>query len=131
MPTITSSHKREEYKVEIKSSTGNVIIADEPIAVGGKDLGFAPKELLSSALAACTSVTLHMYADRKGWDLQEVKLEIDFERDEKANKTTLHRKLELIGNLDAEQRKRLLAIANACPIHKVLSNPIEILTELV
>lgn len=68
MAKITSSIKQELYKVEIKSPTGNVVIADEPVDKGGKDLGFSPKELLASALATCTSATVKMYADRKEWD---------------------------------------------------------------
>lgn len=70
-----------------------------------------------------------MYADNKGWDLQEVKLEIDLQWDEKANKTIINRTLELFGNLDEKQRDRLMMIANACPVHKILTNPIEINTE--
>lgn len=131
MAKITSSIKKELYKIEITSPTGNVVIADEPIDVGGKDLGFSPKELLASALAACTSATVRMYADRKGWELEEVKLEIELERDEKENKTVINRKLEFIGNLDDTQKSRLLTVANACPIHKILSNPIEINSQLV
>lgn len=77
MSKISSSIKTERYKVEIKSPSGNSVIADEPISKGGRDLGFSPKELLISALAACTSVTVKMYAERKEWDLQEVKLEIE------------------------------------------------------
>lgn len=130
MTKITSSIKKELYKVNIESPTGNVLEADEPIAMGGNDLGFSPKELLASALAACTSATLRMYADRKGWDLEEVKLEITLERDDKEKKTTINRRLELIGNLDDSQKSRLLAVANACPMHKILSNPIDIYSEL-
>lgn len=130
MAKISSSIKNELYKVEITSPTGNVVIADEPLALGGKDLGFSPKELLASALAACTSATLKMYANRKGWDLEEVKLEIELERDEKEKKTVINRKLILLGNLDETQKSRLLTIANSCPIHKILSNPIEIHTQL-
>lgn len=126
MVKITSSIKNENYKVEIKSSTGNSIIADEPIDKGGKDLGFNPKELLASALAACTSATVKMYADRKECDLQEVKINIELDFIAKENKTIINRKLEFIGNLDDAQKSRLLAIANACPVHKILSNPIEI-----
>ncbi|TXH30074.1 MAG: OsmC family peroxiredoxin [Cyclobacteriaceae bacterium] len=126
MPHVTSSIKKELYRIEIQSPTGNIVIADEPLEMGGKDSGFSPKELLASALAACTSATVRMYADRKQWSLDEVKIEIDLERDEAANKTVINRKLEFIGNLDEEQRKRLLAIAIACPVHKILTNPIEI-----
>lgn len=131
MVKVASSIGKEQYKIEIKSVTGNVIIADEPIEVGGKDLGFSPKELLISSLAACTSATVRMYADRKGWDLSSVKLEMELERDESANKTMINRKIELIGHLDETQKARLLAVANSCPIHKILSNPIEIDTRLI
>lgn len=128
MAKISSSITKELYKVEIKSPTGNVVIADEPLEMGGKDLGFSPKELLISALAACTSATVRMYADRKEWNLLEVKTEIELERDEVANKTIINRKIEFIGTLSEDQKSRLLAVANKCPIHKILSNPIEINT---
>ncbi len=130
MAKITSSIKTEKYKIEIKSPSGNVVIADEPIEQGGKDLGFSPKELLASALAACTSATVRMYADRKEWDLQEVKTAIELEFIKEENKTVINRKIEFIGNLDADQRIRLLKIAESCPVHKILNNPIEINTIL-
>lgn len=128
MAKISSVIKKDLYKIEITSPTGNTVIADEPVDIGGKDLGFSPKELLGSALAACTSATLRMYADRKGWDLQEVKIDIDLEFNKDDNKTVINRKLQLAGNLDDAQKERLLVIANACPVHKILSNPIEINT---
>lgn len=131
MASVTSTIKQELYRVEIESPTGNVVISDEPLEMGGKDLGFSPTELLASSLAACTSATLRMYADQKGWDLQEVKLEIDLSRDEKANKTVINRKMQLFGNLDEKQRERLFKVANACPVHKILTNPIEINTEII
>lgn len=131
MAKVSSSIKKELYKIKIQSPTGNVVIADEPLEQGGKDPGFSPKELLASALAACTSATVRMYADRKQWELHEVKLVIELERDDKANKTVISRQLELIGNLDESQRIRLLRIAERWPVHKILSNPIEIHTALV
>lgn len=131
MASVTSTIKQDLYRVEIESPSGNVVISDEPFEMGGKDLGFSPTELLASSLAACTSATLRMYADQKGWDLQEVKLEIDLDRDEKANKTVINRKMQLFGNLDEKQRERLFKVANACPVHKILTNPIEINTEVI
>lgn len=130
MASIASSIKRELYKVEIKSPSGNLVIADEPVANGGQDTGFSPKELLASALAACTSATLRMYADRKGWALEEVQVQINLEYKADETKTVIDRTIQLIGNLDEAQRSRLLAIANACPVHKILSNPIEINTSI-
>ena len=119
---------KELYKIEILSPTGNQVIADEPLEKGGKDLGLSPKELLIAALAACTSATVRMYADRKQWDLQEVNVSVEMERNEEQNKTFISRKVEFIGDLDTEKRERLLQIANKCPVHKILSNPIEITT---
>lgn len=72
-----------------------------------------------------------MYADRKGWDLQEVKIEIELEYIKEENKTVINRKLNFIGKLNETHKSRLLAIANACPVHKMLSNPIEINSQLV
>lgn len=131
MATVSASIKKELYRIEIESPTGNVVIADEPLESGGQDLGFSPTELLASALAACTSATLRMYADRKGWDLQEVKLEIDLDRNEETNKTVINRRMQLFGDLDEKQRGRLFDVANACPVHKILTNAIEINTEVV
>ena len=131
MAKIASSIKRENYKIEIKSPSGNVVIADEPIDMGGMDLGFSPKELLAASLAACTSATLKMYADRKAWDLQEVKIDIELEFIKEENKTVINRKLEFIGNLDEKQRTRLLIVAESCPVHKMLTNSIAINTESV
>jgi putative redox protein len=130
--THVSSHiGREPYRIELKSTSGNILIADEPLDKGGKDSGFSPKELLASALAACTSATLIMYAERNKLDLQEVKIDIDLEGVDATNKTVINRKVQLIGNLDATQRAKLLRVANACPVHKILSNPIEINTDIV
>ncbi|MBI2284177.1 MAG: OsmC family protein [Bacteroidetes bacterium] len=131
MDKVSSSIAKELYKIEIHSPSGNRVIADEPIDKGGQDLGFSPKELLIAALAACTSATLRMYADRKQWDLQEVKIDLDLDRNDSENKTYINRRIRLIGNLDEEQRARLLDIANKCPVHKILSNPIGINTELL
>ncbi len=128
MAQVTSSIKKDLYRIDIKTPSGNTIHADEPVDKGGKDSGFSPKELLTAALSACTSATLRMYADRKGWDLQEVRMEVELlENDESS---LFSRKIELIGNLDEAQKKRLLFVANSCPVHKILSHPIEFHTQI-
>lgn len=129
MTKIAAHIGTQLYKTEIKSPN-HILIADEPESNGGNDLGFDSKELLASSLAACISITLRMYADRKKWNLTEVKVEVTLDRDPSENKTKIERSIQLFGDLDADQKTRLLAIANKCPIHLILSNPIEIKTEL-
>lgn len=127
-----SAHiKNDLYKTELKTPSGNTLISDEPIDKGGKDLGFSPKELLCAALASCTNITLRMYANHKQWDLQEVKIEVEMDRDDKNNTTAITRKIEFIGVLDQEQRTRLIQVANSCPVHKILSSSVEIHTEAI
>jgi putative redox protein len=130
MQKVTAVIGQQNYRTEIKS-TNHTLIADEPVEAGGQNLGFAPRELLASSLAACTSITLKMYADRKEWNLKEAKVEVTFEWNKEESKSFLSRKIELIGDLDESQKERLLVIANSCPIHKILSNPFVIATSLV
>ena len=107
------------------------LVADEPVAAGGGDVGPAPKEILLSALGACTAITVRMYAARKGWKLEGIDVELAFNPDGKpAAGSDIRRTIALHGELDEAQRQRLLQIANACPIHKVLSGEIRIATAL-
>lgn len=108
------------------------VIGDEP-EPDGHDLGPTPYELLLSALAACTSMTLLGYARRKGWPLNEVQIELTHDRDyvrdcedcEGADVKVerLLRQIRLVGPLTEEQRSRLLEIAQRCPVHRTLSAP--------
>ncbi|WP_158840776.1 bifunctional alpha/beta hydrolase/OsmC family protein [Polaribacter sp. L3A8] len=116
-------------------------IADEPTSVGGNDFGPSPYDFLSAGLAACTVMTLKMYAERKKWDLQEVFVYITYSKkhsddlDIDVEKPTrydyLKKKLNFIGNLDDNQKQRLKEIAAKCPVHKTLQSEIIIETELV
>jgi len=120
--TIGSEH----YKTTVRSET-NLLIADEQIDKGGTGEGFDPHELLSASLASCTSMTLRMYADKKQWDVSEINVSINI-NSSSSQLTSIDREIELKGNLSQEQKDRLLQIANLCPIHKILSNPIQINT---
>jgi putative redox protein len=128
MAQITAHIGVQKYKIDIVSSANNSIISDEPENLGGKNLGFSPFELLAAALGACTSATIKMYAERKGWDLQEVVTQVSFERNEVENTSSIVRCIEIIGELDPEQRSRLLEIAEKCPVHRALTNPVQIET---
>jgi putative redox protein len=102
------------------------ILADEPNDKGGADTAGTPYELLSAALAACTSITLRMYAERKGWHTGQIGVDIDFETEKGVTK--FKRRLSFENTLPDDQRERLLAVANACPVHKVLTGTITIET---
>ncbi len=127
--TVNAITKREKYKTTISSET-NQLIADEPLIDGGTDLGFSPVELLAGALASCTSITLRMYADRKEWNIDEIKVDVQFSRDSITNSSSFERLISYVGDLEEAQKNRLLAIANACPVHKTLSGTIAIETKL-
>ena len=117
------------------------LISDEPIALGGADLGFNPYELLLAALGSCTSMTLRMYANHKQIDLQGIQVELHHDRihvedcadcDKHPQQIdVINRDIQLTGHLDEQQRARLLDIANACPVHKTLCNKIQVNTRLV
>jgi len=131
METISAQIDTRLYRTEIKSASGNIVIADEPQEVGGKNLGFSPSELLASSLASCTLITLRMYINRKQWEVSEINIKIDFQRDAEQNVSLFTRKIEIIGEIDETQKQRLETIANSCPIHKTLTHSIEIKTTLI
>lgn len=107
-------------------------LSDVPAALGGGDSGPSPHEILLSALGACTAITVAMYAQRKEWPLEgiDVQLNIVEERTKPEPFTHIRRDIRLAGDLDAEQRQRLLEIANACPIHRVLSGEVSVSSQL-
>jgi putative redox protein len=106
-------------------------IADEPVELGGLDLGPTPHELVSAGLAACTSQTLRLYAKRKGWPLGPVEVAVTHSRDITQTPADLFsRTITLRGVLDDEQRARLLEIAEQCPVHLMLTRGARVATDL-
>jgi putative redox protein len=109
----------------------HALVADEPTkpdGSGGDDAGPAPHEWILAGLGACTSITVKMYGDRKGWPLKSV--EVTVRGDHVDGTFLLTRHIRLTGDLDEEQRARLLEIANKCPVHKSLTGQIKIATDL-
>jgi putative redox protein len=128
MPHIISSFEKKLFQIGLKSDSGNILIADEPLSKGGGDTGFAPQELLAASLAACTGATLRMYAIHKEWDLQDAEVHVTLDWDPETNTTAINRSIKLTGNLDEKQLERLMRVAEACPVHKIISHPINIVT---
>jgi putative redox protein len=122
---VTTAQGKHRQTVRIGAHT---LVADEPVAAGGDDAGPAPHEWILAGLGACTSITLKMYADRKGWPLQSARVTVRGDHVDGA--FVLSRDIQLVGPLTEEQRARLLEIANKCPVHKSLTGPIRIETRL-
>jgi putative redox protein len=119
---------RGRYQNDVTIGTMR-FIADEPPSVGGDGAGPNPYDYLCAALGACTSITLRMYADRKKWPLERVEVDVDHRRVD--GQDHFDRSLVLRGALDASQRKRLLEIADRCPVHRSLEGTAVITTEMV
>ncbi len=119
-----------EGPLQQKLTTGDLhFLSDAYMSNGGNGTGPTPHEYLAAALAACTSMTLKMYAGRKSIQLDNAIVTVDIERVGDIESFT--RDVQLLGNLSNDEKERLLEIANKCPIHKALAGKIEIKTQLI
>lgn len=125
---MITSHRKENLKVSLASDL-HEISSDVSISLGGDGSALNPHELLEAALAACTSITVSMYARHKKWDLTDIKVKVQTVKEGPEN--IMSRVIEFIGELDQEQKTRLLDVANKCPIHKLLSAQVNIETRAV
>lgn len=114
----------------VARGAGFALLADEPVAVGGLGSGPDPYDLLSSALGACTAMTIRLYAERKGWPLARVQVGVRHTRATLETRDRFERAISLEGPLDDAQRARLLEIAERCPVHQTLERGAEIQTSL-
>jgi len=113
------ARRLDGFAHEVDLAGGHELIVDEPAATGGGDSGPRPTQLLAASLASCTAITVEMYAARKGWDVGPLEVTVDMEY-EGPVPSAFAVTLALPGELDDEQRQRLLTIAGQCPVHKVL-----------
>ena len=128
------------YRTEIQAGK-HMLLADEPTSAGGTDTGPDPYALLLASLGACTSITLRMYADHKQWPLENIVVRLSHRKihakDCAACEATtgkidlIRREIELSGPLDTTQRKRLLEIADKCPVHRTLKSETLVETRLI
>ncbi len=136
---VSIKDKTNKFLTQIQTGRHS-LLADEPADVGGEDLGPSPYQLLTAALGACTAMTMRMYADRKGWEIDEIKVHLNHNKKhsddcsdcEKPTSKIDHfeRIIEIDSKLDESQRQRLLEIANKCPVHRTLEGEAKVETRL-
>lgn len=130
---------KDTYTTQV-STPNHMGLTDEPVALGGRNKGPSPYDLLIGALASCTSITLRMYINRKGWDAQRIHVRVNYSRDYKEDCEScssaekkidvFERIINIEGNLDDAKRERILEIANKCPVHMTLENTAKIKTRI-
>ena len=122
---MKASARREngslKHDVEMRDHT---LVADEPRDEGGEDAGPSPQELLAASLASCTAITMEMYAKRKGWELGDVAVHVDYEPAQRGSPTRFRMTVDLPKELPEEQRERLMQIGAKCPVHRVLEGEV-------
>jgi len=110
-----------KHDVQMRSHT---VVADEPKDEGGDDSGPSPQELLAASLASCTAITIEMYAKRKGWELGDVTVHVEYEPAQRGSPTRFRMVVDFPKELPEEQRERLMQIAAKCPVHRTLEGAV-------
>jgi putative redox protein len=114
------ARRRDGFAHDVEIEGGHRVLVDEPRESGGTDTGPSPTRLLAASLASCTAITMEMYAERKGWDLGPLEVNVDVSYDG-AVPTNFDVTLRLPEGLSEVQRERLLRIAGKCPVHKAMA----------
>ena len=132
MAEVLVSIGEESYTTTI-SYDDLEILADEPIELGGQNKGLAPSQLLLSSVGACKAITMRMYANRKKWKVNKIDIKVSSEvqKSEQQQTTFIKCNIFIEGDLDEEQKRRIYAIGEKCPVHMMLMNPIVIESNLI
>lgn len=132
-----SLNQKDMFTTQMKAGN-HYFTADEPESVGGNNFGPTPYDLLSSGLAACTVMTIQMYARRKEWNVENVQCHVNYDKQfpvdgnlEAVEIDTFTREIKITGDLDEKQLKRILQIADKCPVHKTLHSETQVVTKLM
>jgi putative redox protein len=120
-----TARRRQGYTHDVEVE-GHRLVIDEPEEADGANLGPSPTRVLAASLAACTAITMEMYAERKGWDLGDARVDVDMEYGEAYAPDSFIVHLHLPRELSPHQLERLKEIAGRCPVHRVLSERREV-----
>ena len=121
MKAIATRKEGHQHSITIRD---HELTVDEDAELGGNDTGPTPLELLAASLASCVAVTVEMYADRKGWDIGKLEVEVDYSTAERGTPTKFEVVLRVPSDLTDEQVKRLSIIAAKCPVHRTLDGEV-------
>jgi putative redox protein len=124
-----TARRRQGYAHDVEIQGGHRLVIDEPEESGGANQGPSPTRTLAAALAACTAITMEMYAGRKGWNLGEVEVEVEMEYGQSSVPRSFVAILRLPKELTEDQVERLKVIAGKCPVHRALSHETEVSIE--
>jgi putative redox protein len=129
---VQAQNTQTPYRVTLINPQGHTWYADEPSEKGGQDTAPNPIQILISALGACTVITLEMYANHKGLKIDHVQLDLALnpEGEPESGHNHISRKIIIKGDFTEDQHKRLLKVAESCPVHKLLTSDIQIQTDL-
>ncbi len=117
------ARQREKFTHDVKAGDHSLTV-DEPVEAGGQDEGPSPQELLAASLASCTAITMEMYAQRKGWDVGDIAVDVNYEPAQRGSFTRFKMTVELPKELPEDQRVRLMQIAAKCPVHRTLEGEV-------
>jgi putative redox protein len=121
-----TAKRRQGFTHDVEIQGGHRLVIDEPEIAGGANEGPSPTRTVGAALAACTAITLEMYAARKGWDVGELQVEVDMEYADHSVPRSFDVTVHVPGDLSSEQAERLRAIAAKCPVHRLLAHDREV-----
>ena len=113
-----------KHEIDFGGDHDHRVIADEPREDGGTDAGPSPQELLAASLASCSAITMEMYANRQGWDIGQVVVDVDYEPEQRGSPTKFHITIRLPKELPQDQRERLMQIVAKCPVHRTLEGEV-------
>ena len=125
MVTVTA-RRREGYAHDVGIEGGHSLLIDEPVEAGGRDDGPSPTRVLAASLAACTAITIEMYAARKEWPLDDVEVVVEMEYGQPSVPKSFAVTVRLPKELSEEQAERLRTIAGRCPVHRALKHETEV-----
>jgi putative redox protein len=118
-----TARQRSKFTHDVKLGR-HQLTADEPEESGGDDLGPSPQELLAASLASCTAITIEMYAKRKGWNVDGLQIDVDYQPAERGCVTKFELVMKMPAHLSEEQVEKLQVIAAKCPIHRTLEGEV-------